>query len=158
PTFAAPESCAVALHALSRAPISLPERATSPVSSPATGEPVVGAGPLNERDSKRIFARFGIPTVREVLVESPQEATKAAAHLGGNVAVKILSRGILHKTEANGVALNVKANDAAQRCAEMEAAIKRSSTATLDGFLLQEMVTGVEMILGCHRDPQFGAA
>jgi acyl-CoA synthetase (NDP forming) len=160
PAFAAPESCAAALSAMLHVGAST-ERNGQPEEPPPaiSGDLVAGSGPLNEAESKRLFARFGIPAVREFAADSPQAASAAAARLGGNVVLKILSRHIVHKTDVGGVAINVKPEDVGRRCGEMAAAVKRASSCELEGFLVQEMVTGgVELILGFHRDPQLGPA
>jgi acetate---CoA ligase (ADP-forming) len=179
PAYAAPESCAVVLQAMLKISGSNTRTTGGVLTSPrARGE--VGAssapgeedyrytvpedlsyrsGPLNEAESKRLFARYGIAAVKEYVARDPREATEAATRLGGNVALKILSRHVLHKTDMGGVAFNVNPVDVASRCAEMAAKVSEASKAELEGFLVQEMVTGgLEMILGCRRDPQFGPA
>jgi acyl-CoA synthetase (NDP forming) len=160
PAFSAPESCAASLSALLRASAPM-ER---PRSRPTTTLPKAGnfekmSGPLNEAESKQLFAAFGIPIVKEFAAATPLEAKDAAIQLPGPVVLKILSRQIAHKTEAGGVMIGVKPEDVAQRCAEMRAAVERSSSAAVEGFLVQELISGgTELILGFHRDPQLGPA
>ena len=116
-------------------------------------------GPLNEAESKQLFARFGIPSTQEFVVASAAEAEAAAQKLGGRVVLKILSRHIAHKTEVGGVRVDVAVHEIARHCAEMTAAVSAKSPHALEGFLVQELIRdGVELILGFHRDPQLGAA
>jgi len=161
PAFSAPESCASALAALSRAET----RCVSSVAADhvqatvdwQTGLP--DRGRLNEAQSKQLFARFGIPSVDEVIVQSSVEAAHAAAPIGGNVVLKILSRDILHKTEVGGVIVDVVPGDVARRCDELDATVRSRTGHSPDGFLVQELIRdGVELILGCRRDPQLGPA
>jgi acyl-CoA synthetase (NDP forming) len=162
PAFSAPESCASALAALLLAgtehvPSAAPAAAQATVDWQTEGLPV--SGRLNEADSKRLFARFGIRSVDEVIVHSPAEAEQAAAHIGGNVVLKILSREILHKTEIGGVVVDVRPEDIARRCHELGENVRTRSSQKIEGFLVQELIRdGVELILGFHRDPQLGPA
>ncbi len=65
-------------------------------------------GSLDEAQAKQLFARFGVPCVREiVVVRSRKRPTQAARELGGAVVLKILSGEITHKSDVGGVAVNV---------------------------------------------------
>lgn len=160
PAFSAPESCAAALSALRQSGPLTARRELAPVPkphSPTTSDLAFGSGPLNEAESKALFARFGIPPVKEFAVGSAPEAAQAARKLEGNVVLKILSRHIAHKSDVGGVVVNVRPEDVARRCDEMRAAVTKASKAQLEGFLVQEMISnGTELILGFHRDPQLG--
>ncbi|HXD45307.1 MAG TPA: acetate--CoA ligase family protein [Pseudolabrys sp.] len=160
PTFAAPESVAVALSAMRRAGEAR-EIAPwpAPIAVPKGVNALLKPGPLNEAESKRLFAQFGMPSVREIVVATPDEAAAAAKTFGGNVVVKILSRAVLHKSEIGGVAVNVAPGDVARTCAAMAARFAQATRAQPEGFLVQELVEdGVELILGFHRDDQLGPA
>jgi len=161
PTFAAPESCAIALAAMLRASegagISPPPQPAVTVSDAA--QALLQPGPLNEAESKRLFAEFGIPAVREIVAKTSAEAAAAAKSIGGNVVVKVLSRAMLHKSEIGGVSVNVAPADVARTCEAMAARFVQAARAQPEGFLVQEFVTGgVELILGFHQDAQLGPA
>lgn len=163
PAFEAPESCAAALSALRRRP-ARPSGAEA-IRSVAPSRPAglfdgIAPGRLNEADSKRLFARYGIPVARELVATDPQAAARAAETLGGPVVLKVLSRDIAHKTELGGVLLDIEPAKVAERAAAMLAAVRqRSPSATIEGIVVQERVRGgVEMIVGFTRDPQFGPA
>lgn len=154
PAYAAPESCAAALKALERRPFAqaLPER-----EKPQIDISDLAAGALNEADAKRLCARFGFPTTREVTAATPSEAAAKAKDFGGPVVLKILSDEILHKSEVGGVALGVAPGDVEAACDAMLKRVRSATTARVDGFLIQELVKGgVEFILGYNRDPQLG--
>jgi acyl-CoA synthetase (NDP forming) len=72
--------------------------------------------------------------------------------------LKIRSPDILHKTEAGGVVLDLRSREAVQRAAEGLLASARSAQpgARIEGFLVQEMVAGVEAIVGARQDPLYG--
>jgi acyl-CoA synthetase (NDP forming) len=163
PAFTAPESCTSALSALLRAgAVRAADLADAHVAV-STHAPIPGdlpsSGPLNEAESKRLFAHFGIPSVAEVVVHTPSEAERAASRIGGNVVLKILSRDIAHKTEVGGIIVDVPPHDVARRCDELGAVVRTRTGQDIDGFLVQELIRGgLELILGFRRDPQLGAA
>lgn len=156
PAFAAPESCAAAFSAmLARTDAGQPQ-AGAAASAPGAAR-ALPPGPLNEADSKALFASFGIPSVREAVAATPQAAGAAAATLGGKVVLKVLSRHLAHKSDIGGVAVGVPAADVAARGQAMLQTVQAATDAPLEGLLVQEMVAGgTEMILGFHRDPQLG--
>jgi acetate---CoA ligase (ADP-forming) len=163
PAFSAPESCASALAAVLRARAGHASTCAREEAKTTADRNIAGAlpdgGRLNEAESKRMFARFGIPSVNEIIVQSPAEAEQAAARIGGNVVLKILSRDILHKTEVSGVIVDVRREDVTRRCGELNAIVRSRTSDNVDGFLVQELIKdGVELILGFHRDPQLGPA
>lgn len=98
----------------------------------------------------------GLTPPRSGLAASPQEAAKIAANLGFPVALKVASAQISHKTEVGGVRLNLKSSAEVEREATALAAAIRQAGACLDGFLVQEMIEGVEIIVGARHDPLFG--
>jgi acetyltransferase len=101
----------------------------------------------------------GIATISTRYASSAEQATVAAAELGFPVALKMESRDIPHKTEVDGVRLNV-GNIAAVRQAYAE--LMRNAQihcpgARLDGVSVQRMAgAGVELVIGLKRDPIFG--
>jgi acyl-CoA synthetase (NDP forming) len=160
PTFAAPESCAVALSAMwhRRHAIAHADRKPAGVAAvPAKVQGMLRPGPLNEYDSKALFGAFGITATDEVVADSPIAAEAAARGFAGSVVVKILSRDVLHKSEAGGVAVGVAPGDVAATCERMAVAFTAATGRAAEGFLVQELVSGaVELILGFHHDSQLG--
>src|SRR5215471_10291730 len=104
------------------------------------------------------LARYGIALPRSRTVATASEAGAAAENIAFPVALKIVSTDILHKTEAGGVALVLRSRKAVEAAAEELAASARRTnpTARIDGFLVQEMVAGVEAIVGARNDPLYG--
>ena len=90
--------------------------------------------------------------------EDAQEAADAAAAIGFPVVLKIHSADIVHKTEAGGVILNLASRQDVLGAADalVAAAKKSHPNAKIDGFLVQEMVSGVETIVGTQSDPLYG--
>ncbi|WP_151637784.1 acetate--CoA ligase family protein [Noviherbaspirillum aerium] len=153
PAFMAPESCTAALDGMLRAArwIAPAEDAAMPAQVSTSD---FSAGPLDEAQAKQLFARFGVPGVREEVVTTPAEAERTARELSDCVVLKILSNTITHKSDVGGVAVNLAAERVGARLTAMAAEVKANTGIAPDRFLIQEMVTGgIELILGFHRDP-----
>ncbi|MBG1231264.1 acetate--CoA ligase family protein [Aestuariivirga litoralis] len=107
---------------------------------------------LTEAAGKQLLKSHGL-TVPEGAVVKIAEAGKASAKLGFPVVVKTSSESIAHKTEAGGVALNLKTEAEAQFAANKMAELGPE-------VLVEKMVQGAvtELIVGVKRDPQFGLA
>jgi acetyl-CoA synthetase (ADP-forming) len=111
---------------------------------------------LSEHESKRLLADVGIPVPEERLARDPDEAVRAAEHLGYPVALKLCARGLAHKTERGLVRLDLVGEEfVRQHAGEL---LARRTPAERDAALLvQPMVQGRrELIAGLVRDPQFG--
>jgi acyl-CoA synthetase (NDP forming) len=104
------------------------------------------------------LGRYGLTPPRSRIAASPAEAAALAERIGFPVAVKIVSRAISHKTEVGGVRLNLASAQAVESAARSLAQSIASAMpdAPIDGFLVQEMVSGVEVILGTRTDPLYG--
>jgi acyl-CoA synthetase (NDP forming) len=113
---------------------------------------------LTEAESKTILAVAGLPVTREALARTPAEAARLAATIEGPVALKIQSPDIPHKSDIGGVHLGARtpAEVEAAAAAVFANASRNCPAAVIDGILVQEMVDGVEFILGMTHDPQFG--
>jgi acyl-CoA synthetase (NDP forming) len=106
---------------------------------------------LSEHDSKLVLSTFGLCVTDEVVVGTADAAVQAADSIGYPVVVKTAEPGLMHKSEAGGIHLNL---DSAQ-------AVRQAYTALAGNIgprvLVQEMLAGgTEMFLGMKSDPQFG--
>jgi len=157
PSFATPESLASVLEALQMRALApgQSDPADTGLRRAAPGE--LTAGPMDEVQSKALFAQFGIPVVREEAAANGADAEAAARRLGPRVVLKIRSRRILHKSDLGGVKVGVAPDEVDACCHEMLARLRAAAAPEPEGFLVQELIEGgVEMILGVHRDPQLG--
>lgn len=156
PAFTSPESVTSALAAVLRFDDMRRRNGAQagPASVPAIDAGVLPKGSLDEAQSKALFARFGVPSVAEASVRTPEEAEAAARRLGDRVVLKLLSNTITHKSDVGGVAVGIAASDIGARVKRMRNDVETATGTQPEGFLVQEMVTdGVELILGLHRDP-----
>jgi acyl-CoA synthetase (NDP forming) len=104
------------------------------------------------------LTRYGITLPKSQPVATAAEAATAAERIGFPVALKIRSRDILHKTEVGGVALDLDNRAAVEAAAAALTASSRAAhpSARIDGFLVQEMVSGIEAIVGARSDALYG--
>lgn len=152
PAFMEPESCAVALDALWQTKDEFPSESTNAERTDVALSDFP-LGSLNEAQAKALFARFGIPGVRETLVSTPTQAQEAAQALGNRVVLKIVSADILHKSDVGGVAVGIAPQQVSDRIVQMQKEVASKAGVCPEQFLVQEMVTdGIELILGFHRD------
>ncbi len=115
---------------------------------------------LTEVESKEILGLYGIPVVPTQIATSEEDAVRRAGEIGYPVVLKIHSETITHKTEVDGVKLNLAGTEdvrAAYRTIESSVIAKASRDAFL-GVSVQPMIRsgGYELILGSSVDLQFG--
>jgi acetyltransferase len=118
-----------------------------------------GAATLDEHDSKRVLAGFGITVTREHLLPADSGVDRLPEDLRFPLAAKIVSSGIPHKTDIGGVRLNLANREQfRQAAAEILANVRRVAPgARVRGVLACEMVEdGLETIVGVVNDPTFG--
>jgi succinyl-CoA synthetase beta subunit len=101
-----------------------------------------------------LLAAYGIPTVRCVEVGDRESALEAAATIGWPVALKTAAPGIAHKTERDGVRLDL-ADETAFRRAYDDIASRLGPRITV-AAMIPPMPGAVEMHLGIVVDGQFG--
>jgi acyl-CoA synthetase (NDP forming) len=156
PAFSQPESCSVALSSMLHANGLRGEiiATGSAAKIPSSLDIALLHGSLNEHQAKNLFSAFGIPGVREVVVEAANPNLELINGLGDKCVVKILSGAIIHKTEVGGVALNVPIAEVRAKLETMAIEVKAKTGSTIEEFLIQEMASGgMEFIVGMHRDP-----
>src|SRR3989304_4374074 len=104
-----------------------------------------------------LLSCYGLPVADQRVVTAPEEAGAAAREIGGDVALKAIAPGILHKTEVGGVRLNLRGADEVRAAAGGVAARLGALGHPPTGFVVQRMVPkGVEMLVGVVHDRQFG--
>ncbi|MBM3608056.1 MAG: hypothetical protein FJX29_06325, partial [Alphaproteobacteria bacterium] len=117
-----------------------------------------GASDLKADNLDQMLARYGIEGPKSALASDAEGAVSAALRIGFPVALKIRSPDILHKTEAGGVILDLRSEDGVKQAAQKLIASAKAAFphARMEGFLVQEMVSGVEAIAGVRDDELYG--
>jgi acyl-CoA synthetase (NDP forming) len=114
---------------------------------------------LLEPEAKRLFQLHGAPVSDDQLATTANEAAEIAKKMGGEVALKIVSPDILHKSEAKGVRLHLKtANEVRTAFKDIIKSAKQyDKNADICGILVTPMAeSGIEIIIGTKIDDQFG--
>lgn len=112
---------------------------------------------LTPEEAQIVLTSYGIPLVKTVEVKTPAEAGKVAKELGQKVALKGVAPGLVHKTEAGAVALNLFGEEEVREKAEKMSQHLVAQKYIVTGFLVQPIVPpGIEMIVGVTSDPVFG--
>ncbi len=116
-----------------------------------------GSGWLAPARVVALLGCYGLPLIPTLVVAGAEQAAAAAAELGVPVALKASAPGLVHKTDAGGVKLDLDGpDDVLAAAAEIDAAI-RSAGRRLDGLIVQPMApSGVELIVGVVNDHSFG--
>jgi acetyltransferase len=109
---------------------------------------------LTEGEAARLFAHFGIPSPPAVLADTAEDAVEAARRLGYPAVVKVHAASIVHKSQRNGVRLDLRTDR------EVRDAFESLRALAPDGRL-QVRVTpflpgGTEALIGARRDSEFG--
>ena len=116
---------------------------------------------LDEFESKRVLASYGIPVAQTEVAKTTDEALLAAAKIGYPVVLKLYSRTITHKTDVGGVKLNLADADAVARAFNeiKQSVTERAAAEHFEGVTVQPMVRlkdAYEIIVGSSIDAQFG--
>jgi len=116
---------------------------------------------LYEHEALQLCARYGIPTPPFEVATSAEGAVTAAKRIRYPIAMKIVSPDILHKTEADGVALDIRNDvEAKDSYRRISSNVKqRNPQCRITGIIVERMIPkGTEIIVGALRDEQFGPA
>ena len=109
-------------------------------------------GWLSADETMALLRAYGLPTLRQRIASTPQQAAEVAGEFGVKVALKGIAPDLVHKTDAGAVRLHLDSASILAAATQMKEMIP-----SLTGFLVQEMAgPGTEMIVGVAHDPQFG--
>ena len=114
---------------------------------------------LSEAEGYEQLKAAGIPVPRFIQAGTPEEAAGAADTLGYPVVMKVISRQIVHKSDAGGVVTGIRT--ATEAASSFSGIIRNVKTlipaAVVDGILVeQQLPPGLELIIGGRTDPAFG--
>lgn len=116
---------------------------------------------LSEEVSKKLLQAYGIPVTVPYPAVTVEEAVMVSRNIGYPVVLKIQSPDITHKTDVEGVVINLKNDEMVSEAFSqiVSAAQKKQPDADIKGVTVQRMVEekdSLEMILGTKKDSVFG--
>ena len=130
----------------------------NPIISKALSE---GRSLLLEPEAKELCSQYGIPVPKSKVVASADEAVEAAKEIGLPVVVKIVSKDIIHKSDAGCVIVGINDLEGVKKVYKqvIDNALKFNPKAEIKGVLIEEMLPkGIEVAIGGIRDLEFGPA
>ena len=120
----------------------------------AAGKPYLG-----EWEGGEVLGCYGISPLPVTLAKTREEAREFAAKIGSEVALKIVSPQIIHKSDAGGVELRLGSDEAVMEAFDriVERAGQYAPNATIEGVLVEKMADpGEEAIVGMSRYRRYG--
>ena len=107
--------------------------------------------------SMEIFRAYEFPVIPWAFARTAEDAREQATKIGFPVAMKVVSRQIIHKVDIGGVRLHLNSSDEVRHAFREMMAIGERLKAKIDVVFMQRMAPpGREVILGMKRDPHFG--
>jgi len=104
-----------------------------------------------EPEAKRLLSLAGMDTPRFIWAKKVDQAIRFAEEIGFPVVGKVVSPEVIHKSDKGGVEVGIvderKLKETFQRFSQVEG---------FAGMLIEEMLSGMELIVGAKVDYQFG--
>jgi acetyl-CoA synthetase (ADP-forming) len=109
-------------------------------------------------EAKKFLEACKIPVTRTKIAKNQKEAVQGAKSIGFPVVMKIFSPDVVHKSDSGGVITDLRTpKEVTQAFGQMtENYRKAKPPVRIDGVIIEKMLSGVEVIIGVTKDPQFG--
>ncbi len=114
---------------------------------------------LLAHEASELMAAAGVIMPQSKVASNLEEALNLAQTIGFPVVMKVVSKDIIHKSDAGGVALDLENRDEVIDAWEaiMHSCKKYNANAKITGIEVCEMVkSGIETIIGARQDGSFG--
>lgn len=120
-----------------------------------------GALPLNEQgeflepQAMGWLKTHGVPVPEFCFAADETGAVEGCRAVGYPAVIKVVSPGIVHKSEVGGVIIGIQSDEEARKAFRRLESVGRNS-GFRGAIIYPQLPGGQEMLLGCSRDPQFG--
>ena len=114
---------------------------------------------IGEFESRLLLDAYGIPNVPGGLARTADEAETIAENIGYPVVLKIVAEGLIHKSDAGGIVLNLQNSEELRVAYDelLDRIRKNEPSAEIIGAMVEKMAKkGVEVIVGMRRNVTFG--
>ena len=111
----------------------------------------IETGWVLEPDAMKILSLAGLDVPEYIHASSIEEAEAFASDIGYPLVAKVVSPDILHKSDVGGVAVGISSDKQLRKVFEGFSRMKGFA-----GAVIEEMLSGVELIVGAKNDSQFG--
>ncbi len=145
PSFEFPEDAIKAIKYAANKPVAIKKiRIPQPIDE--ASNLIAGKTSLKDFESMKLMEIYGIRTPKYGIATDLETAKKEADRIGYPLVMKISPDEPLHKTDINGVIMNVEKEN-------VEEAFKKLNYKRV---ILQQQLSGVEIFVGGIKDPVFG--
>lgn len=109
-------------------------------------------------DRHQLFKAYGFTLPLSQVADTPKGAVEAAQKVGSPAVMKVEAPDIHHKTDMDGVRESLESkSEIKQAFNEIYDNVYHDlGGKEIDGMLIQEQLSGLEVAVGMKRDPQFG--
>lgn len=114
---------------------------------------------IGEYESRLLLNAYDIPNVQGGLAKTADQALQIAEEIEYPVVLKIVAEGLIHKSDAGGIILNLRNSDELRVAYDklIERINTKEPSAEIIGAMVEKMAKkGVEVIVGMRRDATFG--
>lgn len=108
---------------------------------------------LAEKRAEELLEKEGFPIVKRYFVKTEKDACNKARTLKYPLVMKVSSDKIIHKSDVQGVAINICTEQAVKSTFKKLKKIKNAQE-----IMLQQSIDGHQLLIGLKKDPVFGHA
>jgi acyl-CoA synthetase (NDP forming) len=113
-----------------------------------------GGGWLSPAETQDLLHCYGVPLVQTIAARDAAEAVAAADSLGRHVVIKADVPGLVHKSDAGAVELDLRGTRQVRSAMHR---LEQRFPGRLAGVIVQPMIAGgIELIIGVVQEPVFG--
>lgn len=114
---------------------------------------------IPEAIALQILGAYKMPLLKHSIIQKREDVVAAQSTITYPVAMKIISKDIVHKTDVGGVLLNIAPDKLVESYDSMLKTVKaKAPYASIEGVLFMEMAPshGFEFVVGVNKDPSLG--